>query len=279
MRRTMSALVAAAVTASILVVSGCSSNSAVQQYVDAWTQSKAIAGATEKSLVSTMDEAYGFGAKVADGLPVAGERFGYKFGCGAAVCPFAEHVPLVGTLWRRMVQPAGSIVDTSKYVRGFVEGELAFKLPADITAPVTAQQLREMNVQVAPAVELPNFPFGKGPLSDTPILDVIADNGIARGVVVGDFVPASAVDVDAVKLVGTRDGTRVLSGGSADVTRGSHWEALALSISLLLEHGREVKSGDSIITGTMGEPTPFEDGMYELTYGPLGSISFRGAAG
>jgi 2-keto-4-pentenoate hydratase len=279
MHRILRTTLIATAAASALLLSSCSSGSGVQTYVDGWTNSTAVTGATEESLVSTMDEAYDFGSRVAAGLPVAGERFGYKFGCGANVCPFAEHIPLVGTLWQGMVQPAGSTVDTSEYVRGFVEGELAFKLPGDITEPVTAQQLQAMDIQVAPAVELPDFPFGEGPLSDTPILDVIADNAIARGVVIGDYVPASSVDVNSVMLTGTRDGAPVLSGGTPDVTLGSHWEALALAIKLLLEHGHDVKAGDSIITGTMGEPTPFEDGTYELTYGPLGSLTFTGASG
>jgi 2-keto-4-pentenoate hydratase len=270
------ALVATA-AASVLVLAGCSSSINVQTYIDGWASSDSVPSPSDAGLVSTMDEAYAFGAQVADGLPVAGNRFGYKFGCGAAVCPFAEHIPLVGTLWREMVQPAGSIVDTSPYVRGFVEGELAFKLSQDVTEPLTAEQLRSIATEVAPAVELPDFPFGADPLSDTPIIDVIADNAIARGVVIGEYVPTSTVDVDSVELLGTRDGKSVLMGGTADVTLKSHWEALALAIKLLLENGREVKAGDSIITGTMGEPAPLLIGDYELTYGPLGSITFTAA--
>lgn len=252
-------------------------DASVSTYVDGWASSHAVPLPTDEGLVTTMDDAYAFGSKVASGLPVAGERFGYKFGCGAAVCPFAEHIPLVGTLWQKMVHPAGSTVDTSEYVRGFVEGELAFKLSKDITAPVTADELRSIATEVAPAVELPDFPFGDRPLNTTPILDVIADNAIARGVVIGTYVPTADVDVDAVNLVGKRDGVTVLQGGAKDVTSGSHWDALALAISLLLQHGHDLKAGDSIITGTMGEPTPFTDGTYELTYGPVGSLSFTGA--
>lgn len=277
MRRRIRFALVASVTATSILLAGCSSSTNVQTYIDGWASSDSVPSPSEAGLVSTMAEAYAFGAKVADGLPVAGDRFGYKFGCGAAVCPFAEHIPLVGTLWREMVQPAGSIVDTSTYVRGFVEGELAFRLAQDVTEPMTAAQLRSIATEVAPAVELPDFPFGAGPLSDTPIIDVISDNAIARGVVIGDYVPTSSVDVDSVELRGTRDGEQVLMGGTADVTLRSHWEALALAIKLLLENGHEVKAGDSIITGTMGEPTPLLNGEYELSYGPLGTISFTGA--
>lgn len=277
MRRSIRIALVTTATATSFLLAGCSSSTNVQTYIDGWANSDSVPSPSQAGLVSTMGEAYAFGAKVADGLPVAGDRFGYKFGCGAAVCPFAEHIPLVGTLWREMVQPAGSIVDTSPYVRGFVEGELAFKLSKDITSPVTAEELRSIATEVAPAVELPDFPFGDGPLSDTPIVDVIADNAIARGVVLGDYVPTSSIDVDSVELRGTRDGVQVLTGGTADVTLKSHWEALALAIKLLLENGREVKAGDSIITGTMGEPTPFIDGKYELNYGPLGSLTFTAA--
>lgn len=269
--------VSIAVAAStVLFLTSCSgsSNVSVETYVNGWANSEAVPLPTDEALVDDMASAYAFGGEVASALPVAGERFGYKFGCGAAVCPFAEHIPLVGTLWEPMVVPDGSPIDQAEWVRGFAEGEMAFRLNADITEPVTGEQVRELVSDVAPSAELPDFAFGSRPLNETPILDVIADNGIARGLVLGEFQPVGEIDVDSIVMRGTRDGVEVLSGDAQDVTAGSHWDALALAISLLLENGRPVQAGDVIITGTMGDPTPLEKGSYNLDFGDLGSVGF-----
>ncbi len=272
--RNLAALVTAISVA--FLATGCSASEEVSMstYVEGWASSQAVPLPTEEGLVSDMSGAYVFGGEVADGLPVAGERFGYKFGCGAAVCPFAEHIPLVGTLWGPMVRSNGAAIDQAEWVRGFVEGELAFRLSADITEPVTGEEMRGLVSAVAPSAELPDFAFGSRALNETPILDVIADNGIARGLVVGEFLPVGDLDVDAVVLRGTRDGEVVLSGGAKDVTDGSHWDALALAVGLLLDNGRPVQAGDVIITGTMGDPTPMESGDYSLGFGPLGTVDF-----
>lgn len=272
--RNLAALVTAISVA--FLATGCSASDdvSVSTYVEGWASSRAVPLPTEEGLVDDMADAYVFGGEVAAGLPVAGERFGYKFGCGAAVCPFAEHIPLVGTLWGPMVRPNGAAIDQAEWVRGFVEGELAFRLSADITEPVTGEEMRGLVSEVAPSAELPDFAFGSRALNETPILDVIADNGIARGLVVGEFRPVGDLDVDAVVLRGTRDGEVVLTGGAPDVTDGSHWDALALAVGLLLDNGRPVQAGDVIITGTMGDPTPMESGDYSLGFGPLGTVDF-----
>jgi 2-keto-4-pentenoate hydratase len=258
------------------LATGCSASDdvTVSTYVEGWASSQAVPLPTEEGLVDDMTDAYAFGGEVADGLPGAGERFGYKFGCGAAVCPFAEHIPLVGTLWSPMVRSNGAAIDQEEWVRGFVEGELAFRLAGDITEPVTGEDMRNLVSAVAPSAELPDFAFGSRALDETPILDVIADNGIARGLVVGEFRPVGDLDVDTVALRGTRGGELVLSGGAKDVTDGSHWDALALAVGLLLDNGRSVQAGDVIITGTMGDPTPMESGDYVLDFGPLGAVDF-----
>lgn len=274
--RTHTRLVSALTTVVALTLTGCSEGSEMtaENYSNAWAASKSVVLPTEEGLVTTMGEAYSFARDVAEGLPGAGERFGYKFGCGAAVCPFAEHVPLVGTLWEPMIRPSGTVLDQEEWVRGFVEGELAFRFNSDVTSPQTADQIRGLVSDVAPSAELPDFPFGDMPLNETPILDVIADNGIARGLVLGNFIPVTEVAVDSITMTGTRDGAPVLAGSASDVTGGSHWDALALAVELLLANGRDIRSGDVIITGTLGDPSPMTPGTYVLDFGELGRVDF-----
>ena len=262
----------------LIFITACDSNNkagvSVSTYINAWIHSRTVPLPSEEGLVSTMDDAYAFGGQFADGLPGAGQRFGYKFGCGADVCPFAEHIPLIGTFWAAMVSNTGEDVYLDDYVRGFVEGELAFRFAEDVNAPITAAQARMLAPEVAPSAELPDFPFGSRPLNEARIIDVIAANGIARGLVLRAFVSTANVDVDAVVLTGTRDGQPVLSGSAMDVTGGSHWDALALAVSLLLENGRTLKAGDIIVTGTLGEPTPLQEADYQLDFGALGRVDF-----
>ncbi|CAA0104713.1 2-oxo-hept-4-ene-1,7-dioate hydratase [BD1-7 clade bacterium] len=275
----LTAASAAVVLSSLFVLVACKSQNddvTVATYINGWVYSRAVPLPTEEGLVSTMDEAYAFGAQFVNGLPGADQRYGFKFGCGADVCPFAEHIPLVGSLWASMVSASGSSINVDEYVRGFVEGELAFRFAVDVATPITAAQARQLATEVAPSAELPDFPFGDRPLNEARILDVVAANGIARGLVIGEFVSTSTLDVDTIVMTGTRDGELVLSGSAADVTGGSHWEALALAVSLLLENGHVVKAGDVIVTGTLGVPTPLQVAEYDLDFGDLGRVVFRG---
>lgn len=250
---------------------------AVADYALAWSDAQPVRLPSAEGLVSDESSAYQFAREYSGALPVAGDRYGFKFGCGkASLCPFQQRIPLFGVLWAPMKLDPGATVDLATYVRGFVEGELAFRFEDDVTAPLpTIAAVKSVATSVAPAIELPDFAFGDRALDQTPNVDVTAVNGIARTLVVGDFQPTSRVPVDSIEMRGTRNGRTVLTGGSRDVTDGSHWEALQLAVELILSHGYTVEAGDVIITGTMGEPTPLRPGRYSVGYGKqLGAISF-----
>ncbi|MCH9815282.1 MAG: fumarylacetoacetate hydrolase family protein [Actinomycetia bacterium] len=221
--------------------------------------------------------AYDFAREYARDLPGAGDRYGFKFGCGeASLCPFQEQNPLFGTLWKSMLKEPGAQIDRRDFTRGFVEGELAFRFAQDVDSPLrNVKAVRQVATEVAPAVELPDFPFGDRPLSETPNLDVAALNGIARSLVVGEFRPTKNLDVDDISMTGSRNGAEVISGDAKDVTAGSHWRALQLAVELILEQGYTIGATDVVITGTMGDPTSLEQGAYIVDFKPkLGSVRF-----
>lgn len=185
----------------------------------------------------SLDEAYAVQIEVARLRVAEGDEIiGYKIGCtGPGILKqFGMRGPIRGCLFRSELRPSGVVLDYSAFTNLAIEGEMAARIGE-------AGKI----ASVFPIVELHNFVF-RGERKTLP--ELIANNGLHAGIVLPRDERGSVLD-----LVGTL--TVVINGVPID--EGNLWcmpggapgslEWLDHHLEL---HGRKLKAGDVVLTGT-----------------------------
>ena len=109
---------------------------------------------------------------------------------------------------------------------------------------------------------------GKGP--DLPLS--VADNLSQWGIVVGDGIEPTGVDVDGITVTLLCDGEAVYEGRSSDVL-DNHWSSLARLAEVLHRHGRRIEAGHHVITGAYTRLPVVPGQRWEAHYHGIGSVA------
>ncbi|MET0969397.1 MAG: fumarylacetoacetate hydrolase family protein [Tardiphaga sp.] len=220
------------------------------------------------------DEADGY--RVQDALhhllsPDFGAQVGYKIGCTSAVMQHylgIEH-PCAGGLYMAGVHASGASLRYGDYVRVGVECEIAVRMGSDLVAsaePFTADNVAPFIEAYFPAIEIVDDRYADWRGMDAATL--IADDFFAAGCVLGMAVPrAQAPDLTSVVGRAVINGVETGRGTGADVLGHPH-HALAWLANHLAAHGRALRKGEFVLTGSLVQTiwlSPGDDVVLELS--------------
>lgn len=180
--------------------------------------------------------------------------------------------PAAGVLFESGVLSSGATLKASDFNKLMVETEMGYYLSAAITEPIqNLDTVKTVVSHVAPIVEYADAAFG----TDFPlkVFDIIASNAGARGVIVGNKVPISEVDPNAVLANFYRDDELISEGAGSDAM-GNQWEVLRWVINTMLASGHTPEPGNLIITGSMGAMQPGSPGTYRADFEGIEKLGF-----
>lgn len=215
------------------------------------------------------DDAYDFQESFVERFEdkLVGYKLGLTWGKG-----FNATKPVYGRLFSSMLRENKGSIYLSDFFKPMLELEIAYIFGADVSYPVTLEDLQEAVDKVAPAVELPDVLFKD--LADLDWKDLIALDVGPRRVIIGEVMDPDEVDVNTIVAEAKYKGQIVAEGVATNNMWGDQWDALLFLIKKLDLRGYQIKAGDFVITGAMNSLTFIERGNYKVDYGELGMIKF-----
>ena len=202
----------------------------------------------------TIDDAYRVSKRMLGCRVAAGESLvGYKVGLTnpAVQAFFGIDQPDFGNLTDAMRFPNGAHVPVSKLlIQPRVEGEVAFVLKRGLKGPgVTPADVLEATDYVAASFEIVDSRVRDWQIR---IADTIADNGSSGLFVIGaEGADPRTLDLSACEMTLLTDGN-VVSTGSGAAALGSPLNCVAWLANALAAYGAELRSGDVILSGSLG---------------------------
>lgn len=180
--------------------------------------------------------------------------------------------PVYGHLLSDHLIPSGGRVSLSKFIHPRIECEIAFQMANKLTGPkVSEHDVLQATAAVLPALEINDprtidWQVGK--------LEVIADNGLVGGFVVGEpFDNLREVTLREIGVVFLRN-DREFARGTGEAILGDPLRAVAWLANKLAEHGLALEAGQIIISGSLTPLAPVESGdVYRASFDHLGQVS------
>ena len=158
-----------------------------------------------------------------------------------------------------------------------VEAEIAFIIGKDLEGPtVTEEQLRDGVESVAGAIELISIRLANAPDGTAPSMNhMIAARLSHAGVIVGDErIPLSEFDLENEQVVTTIDGEEAATGRSNEIMNTNPFDALMWIANALPQHGRFLRAGDVVITGSLYTNPTLKPGQEAVVrFSSLGRLS------
>jgi 2-oxo-3-hexenedioate decarboxylase len=167
------------------------------------------------------------------------------------------------------ILPSGSTLSPDQVPGGALEPEICVTIGSRLAGPdVTTEQARAAVESVAPAFEVISHRLPEG-LS----LAARIGNGLNNwGLVVGEpHAPDIALDSLPVEI--RRDGTPLDSAVSNADRVDDPFLSLTRVTRELHAYGLVLEPGQRLITGSITPAAKIQDGRYEATFGPLGSVA------
>lgn len=182
---------------------------------------------------------------------------------------FQSETPLYGALTTSAL--SDGIIELDSMSSPLIEIELIFIAKEDLSAADDIHTLLE-KTKVAPGIEVPDSRFDDW-FPKISLGQVVADSAVAGKIITG--LPLDNISYHQLeKLPGklTLDGQEIASNTSAEVLdhpiNALHW-----LVNELDGHGLTVKKGMAVSSGTFILPKKLERGLYEASYGELGSVT------
>ncbi|HEV2603350.1 MAG TPA: fumarylacetoacetate hydrolase family protein [Microvirga sp.] len=204
---------------------------------------------------------------------------GYKVGLTSRAMQSALGVsePHYGHLFDDGLRQSGAAIAMNAFLRPKLEVELAFIMGTDLEGPelMVTDVLRATEF-VQPALEIVDYRTA----APRPAPDMVADNMAGAGAILGGR-PVRPFDFD-LRWIGatlSRNGVIEESGVSAAVMGHPAAGVVALARALAA-HGRAIKRGDIILSGSFTRQIEFAAGdVIHADFGPLGSVASAFIAG
>ena len=201
---------------------------------------------------------------------------GYKAGLTSAAgqAKFKVDGPLHGVLFESGHINNGESIKLSDYYRLMIETEIGFVLKESISHPVeSVTEVKSKIAHIVAVIELPDVRFEN--LKTVTGIDLIVNNVAAKAYIISEQTfSIDAFDLNQIQVRLRKDNTDVNSGKGSDAS-GDQWQALLWLINSSLQTGYEIKAGQLMITGALGNMVKAEPGTYQAVYSELGSIEFQ----
>ncbi len=179
----------------------------------------------------------------------------------------------------------GAALSPARFVDGEVqvEAEIGFVMGSDVPGPeVSMEVLRASVKEVTGAIELISIrmrALDEGGAAPT-INHMIADALSNAGVLLGDVrVPVDSLDLAKEMARAEVNGEIMSSGAGKQILGTTPWDALLWLANELPKHGRMLRAGDIVVTGSLiDNPTIATGDRAEVIFGHLGRIEVSMAA-
>ncbi|WIX88301.1 fumarylacetoacetate hydrolase family protein [Amycolatopsis sp. DG1A-15b] len=237
---------------------------------DAWLTGKRLEGLPDDARPGDLADGMAAQAALAE---LAGPVSGWKIG---ATTVYARQYlgvpgPLAGAMFERFHHVEGSPIPADTMTMGVAEPEFAFRLKADPGLSPSLTAVLDAVDTMFLAIELPDSRYTDHRHAGGPQL--LADAACAGRFVAGRPVPGwRDLDLPRRPVVLHADGEE-FSRGSGSLVLGDprlalHWLAMELP-----RHGRSLRPGDIVTTGTATPPCPIRAGGHVVAdFGELGSV-------
>lgn len=179
--------------------------------------------------------------------------------------------PDFGMLYADMAYADGQDVPLGRIIQPKIEGEIAFVLKEDLTQEqmTITDVMRAIDYAVA-AIEIVGSRIADWNIK---IMDTIADNASSGLYVLGtEPRQLSELDLHLCGMIIEHQGEPVSTGAGA-ACLGNPLNATLWLAKTMVEVGRPLKAGDTILSGALGPMVSVEGpGVYELRISGLGSV-------
>ncbi|MBH5141082.1 2-keto-4-pentenoate hydratase [Rhodococcus erythropolis] len=208
-------------------------------------------------------------ARIATGRTVVGRKIGLT--SPAVQNQLGVDQPDFGVLLDDFDVSGNAAVDTTTLLQPRIEAEIAFRLSADITEPITAEHAPGFVDRVFASFEIVDSRIAGW---DITLVDTVADNASSGLYVLGDSLPRDdAPDLTEVTMTMTADGEQVSAGKGSDCL-GSPWEALVWLANTSLHYGSPLRAGEVILSGALGPMVAVTPGVtYSATISGVGDVT------
>ncbi|MDP4460708.1 2-keto-4-pentenoate hydratase [Staphylococcus hyicus] len=181
------------------------------------------------------------------------------------------HEPAYGTLLSHVIKASNTTVNIHDLFSPLIEPELVFEITEDLSNHPTVEEVLSKS-KIAPAIEVPDaryidwFPhFTLG--------DLLADNTATGLVIVGETIDAPDYDtLGQIDMTLSHNDTQLAKGQSSAVL-GHPVKAIQWLAGKLASHGKSLKAGHIVSSGTFITPIRAEIGTYNVDYDHIGSVS------
>jgi 2-keto-4-pentenoate hydratase len=226
------------------------------------------------------DLAEGYAIQAAMGELIGGPQLGWKIAATSAAGQrhIGVDAPLGAPLYRRMAYGDGDTVPVGIGNMKAAEAEFAFRLGRDLPGEAKPYGVAEVMAAVDTlhlAIEVPDSRYVDFAAAGAPQL--VADQACACFFVLGPMAPEGwrAVDLAAHRVAALRNGTLAAEGSGANVL-GDPRLALAWLANDRVKHGRPLRAGEVVTTGTCVPPVTIAPGdLVVADFGTLGRVSVR----
>lgn len=227
------------------------------------------------TLACDLDEAYALQAEHL--RQVLAERDDAVVGAKLSVtsAPALERLglraPLIGPILRSRRHTSGATLPRSDFMVCVVEAEVGFRLGRDIEGSLSREELLDAIDAVFPAIEVADSRYARW--AEAPAPAIVADLAYAGSWVRGaDCANWRELDLRALPVRLHRDGELAREGHSSAVL-DDPVSALGRALAEAARHGRVLRAGTLVSTGTCTAPWPLDGGGHlSADFGPLGRV-------
>ena len=264
----------------VMALAACASGTTADRaYLRGFARAEAagtpFAPITDSEPQAGMDAAYRLQRQLVAARTARGDRIaGFKGGLMSAASMRARGVtkPLAGVLFASGAAASGDALSLCGYRKASFELKLGFVFSRAVSRlPADAAALRQSVGTVMPVIDLPDIAY-RDP-DHYGAVDMVAANISAARYVRGKPGLTDAADLDALKVVLSRDGQPVASGMGRE-SMGNQWDSLLTVTREILLSGRQIAPGQLVLTGKIGDRGWLVPGDYRADYGPLGTVAF-----
>jgi 2-keto-4-pentenoate hydratase len=206
---------------------------------------------------------------IADGRRLVGRKIGLT--SQAVQSQLGVDQPDYGMLFSDMCYGDGEEIPVSRLLQPRIEGEIAFVLGRDLDRDgvTMADLLRSVDFALA-AFEIVDSRIAGWKIG---ILDTVADNASSGLYVLGGRPrKIDSFDARACGMTIQHEG-RPVSFGTGAACLGNPLSASLWLARKMIEAGRPLKAGDTVLSGALGPMVPVSPGgTYELSISGLGSV-------
>ena len=179
---------------------------------------------------------------------------------------FASDSPLYGAMTDITIK---NTVSLKEYNSPLLELELVFLVDEPISSDDTEEQIFE-KCRVAPGIEVPDGRYEDW-FPKASLYEVVADGAVNGAIVIGNPQKLAYSDVSAIKATLTLNDEFVKEGPSTEVL-GHPAKAVLWLAKELEKHGKELKAGQFVSSGTFVLPVPLQQGHYKAKFENVGSV-------